>query len=359
MDTTLRRVWKQTVRYALAASGPLSLLGLFALAAASLFLSLYLSAPGAPHMLPTQVFDVIAGHLHGISSDAVTTQQAAALWTLRLPRALVALFAGAGLGLAAATMQGLFRHPLADPALAGSSAGGVTLAASLCAAMHVWPDAPSGSLIATCARILGATAALFAVYKLSVLRGRALTTTMLLMGLAVNAFGLATTDLISYLSRAPDFSAGALGRAGWPQVIACASPMVLVGLALAALAPRLDALHLGDQEASHLGVDTNRTRFYGLLLVAMAVGAASAAVGVVAFLGLMGAHLSRQLVGARHRLLLPGSALLGAALLLLADVVSRFAAQQAEVSVGVITTLMGAPFFFTLLVHERARLGAS
>lgn len=265
---------------------------------------------------------------------------------LRLPRALLALVVGAGLAVSGAVMQGLFRNPLADPGLLGVSAGGA-LGAAIAVVLF------GGVVAPPLAAFVAALIATIVVGRLG--RGGP---GLLLAGIAVTSLCSAFTGLLMHLAddaqlRSLEFwLLGSLSGAGWPLVVATAVP-VGVALALAIPAARqLDALLLGEREAAYLGVDVPALRRRAMIVAALAVGAAVAAAGFIAFVGLVVPHLLRLVGGPGHRWLLPASALLGASLLLLADTAARTVVAPSELPAGVVTALVGAPFFLWLMRRQ-------
>lgn len=319
---------------------------------------------------------ITAGELWQIAAVGPTTAPvgletaATVVWSLRLPRVLLGLAVGAALAGAGATLQGVFRNPLADPGVVGASAG-AALGAAL---VIVLPRAPVALAPAAAALLdligvpgaafVGAAAAGLLALRLGRRGGQTRVSELLLVGVALNALcgaGLGLLMAISDEVALRDLSfwmLGALGGATWPMV-ALTLPVVMIGLALALpLAPSLDALALGEGPAAHLGVRVERVKAVGLGLSAALVGVAVAAAGMIGFVGLAAPHLVRLLLGPSHRLGLPGSALLGAGLLVAADTLARLALAPVELPVGVLTTLLGAPLFFGLLLRDRRAGGA-
>jgi iron complex transport system permease protein len=332
--------------------GPLPLLvGLTGLCAAALLVGV---GVGAVRIAPGDSIAIIFRHLGLETGIAVDPQDDAILWLIRLPRVVLGALVGAGLAAAGAALQGVFRNPLADPGLVGV-ASGASLGAVAAIVLGFTGFVPGGLQVAAFA---GGVAAAALVYALARYEGRTETVTLLLTGVAVTAITGAAIGIL--LARADDaelrdvvfWSLGSLGAATWPLVAATA-PFVLVGVLLAcAKARELDLLALGEREAANLGVYTERTR--GL---ALATGAAVAAAGVVGFVGLVVPHLVRLAAGPRHAIVVPASALGGAALVVLADVAARTVAAPVELPLGVITALVGGPFFLWLLWRTRAHGG--
>ncbi len=281
---------------------------------------------------------------------------------VRLPRVVLAALVGAALAAAGATLQSLLRNPLADPFVLGVS-GGAALGATVALALGLGSFAAFPALSATSVLALGgalgATALVLFVGRLA--RGDSSSTT-LLAGVIFNAFALAAITFIKALV-APDrlgeilfWLAGSLGQ---ESVSTLASTAVVVALCLGvlvAVSPRLNLLALGDEDAQSLGVDVRRTRLLVLLVASTAVAAVVSLAGLIGFVGLLVPHLTRLLFGADQRLVVPASALLGAAFLMLADLFARslFTVFQTEPPVGVITALLGGPIFLLLMVRGRS-----
>ena len=288
-------------------------------------------------------------------------QERAAILQIRLPRVLLALLAGAALAQAGAAMQAIFRNPLAEPAVIGVAGGAAVAAVALIVlgeAAGVFDHVPARWLVpgATFAGGLLATAL---VARLAQVDGYTRPATLLLAGLALNAIAGAAIDFLSHvagdaaLRNLTFWMFGSLGRAGWAE-IAVGAPLLAIALLLIPRDARaLDALQLGEAEAGHLGVDVERLKRRLTLLTVLAAGTAVALAGIIAFVGLVVPHLVRLWVGPGHRALLPAAALLGAALLVLADTAARTLLAPAELPIGVLTALVGGPFFLALLVRYR------
>lgn len=271
---------------------------------------------------------------------------------LRLPRTVLAILVGAALGLSGAVLQGLLRNPLAEPGLLGVSSG-----AALGAVVSIYFSLATAFSLATpllgLAGALGAGALTFAL-------GRGGTLSLILAGSAVS--GLMAAFLAMALNFAPNpyaafemsiWMLGSLSQKSWEHVL-LAGPFIVVGIAiLATLGRAIDALALGEEQAASLGIDLDRTRLLALLGVGLAAGAATSVTGSIGFIGLIAPHLVRPFVGYQpSRTMLP-SALFGAALLLLADIGTRVLHTSSELRLGVITSLIGTPFFFWLVIRLR------
>ncbi|MEO3752320.1 iron ABC transporter permease [Streptomyces sp. B6B3] len=305
--------------------------------------------------------DVLASLRHrvGLGGAPLDRVGESVLWDVRLPRVALALLVGASLGCAGALTQGVFGNPLAEPGVIGISAGA---AVGAVAAIAFGVEFLGTWTVTACAFVSGVvTVAL--VYVLSRSGGRTEVVTLILTGIAVNAFAGALIGLCVFfadnaqVTQITFWQLGSLAQATWPKVLAVL-PCAAVGLLVApAYARRLDLLALGERPARHLGVDVERLRLALVVVVALLTAAAVAVAGILTFVGLLVPHLLRMVAGPGHRLLLPGSALGGALVLLAADLVARTAAQPAELPLGVLTALIGSPFFFWLLRVTRRRHG--
>jgi iron complex transport system permease protein len=280
------------------------------------------------------------------------------LWEIRLPRALLGALVGSALGLAGAALQGYLRNPLAESSLIGVSGGaalGAVLAIHLGLSQALPLALPLGGLI-------GAAVAMLAVVALAGAGGGPVT--LILAGLAVSSIATALISLALNLSQNPFASVeivfwlmGSLADRSLTQVW-LAGPPILAGAAVLLLLGRaLDALTLGEDAARSLGVHIGRTRLALVAGTALAVGAATAVTGVIGFVGLLVPHVLRPLVGHRPGLLLPASALAGAIFLLAADIALRLAQPWVDLRIGVLTALIGAPFFVWLVIKTRTELG--
>ncbi len=300
--------------------------------------------------------------LLGVSFDGGGTAQAELILAqIRLPRALLGISVGAVLALSGVAMQGLFRNPLADPGLIGVSSG-----AALGAAMTIVGSELIGGIspllepyLLSLSAFIGGLGVTALVYRLGRREGRTDVATMLLAGIALTALAGAMIGLFTYLAddstlRTLTFwNLGSLNGASYARLW----PLLLVAVAIACWLPRraraLNALLLGESEARHLGFDVERLKRELVFCTALGVGAAVAAAGMIGFVGLVVPHLVRLLVGPDHRLLLPASALAGGSLLLLADLLARLVLAPAELPIGIVTALLGAPFFLYLLLRGR------
>nr|WP_280275023.1 iron ABC transporter permease [Nocardia wallacei] len=323
-------------------------------------LAMYSAAVG---QVPTTPLEVAGSVLHkiGLEWGPLPAHPAGevTLWQVRFPRVVMAALVGAALATAGALLQGVFANPLAEPGVIGVSAGAAVGAGIVIVAGGAFAAAWSvagGAFVAG----LGTT---LLVYLLSRSGGRTETVTLVLTGVAVNAFagGLMAFLLFTASPQARDqivfWQLGSLNGATW-QSVAVVAPLTALGLAAAvAMAPRLDLLALGESAARHLGVDVERLRRNVIVAVAILATAGVAFTGIILFVGLIVPHLVRMLVGPAHRVLIPLSALIGAIILLAADVGARTLVTNADLPLGILTSLIGGPFFFWLLRRTRARAG--
>ena len=299
---------------------------------------------GAYQILPWRIPEILFFRENGF----------AVLVHVRFPRVILSAVVGAMLAISGATLQGIFRNPLADPGLIGVTAGaglGATLWIVLIGggALGIWglPIAAflCGMLVTVC------------VWKIAEGDGKVQTLTLLLAGIALNSFAGAGIGLMTFLADDEQLRSltfwllGGFGGATWP-VVFITLPIAAIGLlVLSRQAAALNAMSLGESEAYHLGVSTETLKRWSIFGVALTVGAAVSAAGGIGFVGLVVPHLLRLLGGADHRYVLPGSAVGGAILLVSADLFSRTIVVPAELPVGIVTALIGGPFFLWLLLR--------
>lgn len=314
--------------------------------------------------VPMGISDIVAAVtvMAGADNAQVPAHHVAVLGAIRFPRVLLAMTVGAALALSGAVLQGLFRNPLADPGVIGVS-GGAALGAGIAIVL-------GSSVLAPLAQVLGlgfVPAAAFAgalvisviVFRSANIDGRASLTVVLLVGIAMNALASAGMGFLSFVSTDEQlrnltfWTLGSVGGATWARLAMVAALVVPAAVLMLRLAPALDALALGESSAAHLGVDVPRLKTHGILACALAVGASVAATGIIGFIGLVAPHLVRLACGPGHRLLLPASALVGATLLTLADLLARTVASPAELPVGIVTAFLGVPVFIALLAKQR------
>ena len=311
---------------------------------------------GSVAIAPLDTLAIVGHHLFGIDLGRSWSPSAEAIvWDLRVPRVLTSMVVGTALEVAGATFQGLFRNPLADPYGLGT-ASGAALGAAIAVLLPVRFVILGFGLLQGLA-FLGALGSIYTVYRLSRIGGLSPLTSLLLTGYAVGSLLAAGLAMAMYLSGAAlrqifSYLLGGFENASWPQ-LAGTLPLVAVGCALILLRARsLNGLLLGEEAAAHLGIDVGRERAILLALASLVTAAAVAVSGLIGFVGLVVPHVVRLIVGPSARLVLPLSALGGAVLLAFADVVARSAG---DIPVGIVTALIGAPFFIVLL--RRVRTG--
>ncbi|MFJ8145486.1 FecCD family ABC transporter permease [Streptomyces sp. NPDC096048] len=310
---------------------------------------------------PVPVGDVLGSLLHrsGLGGTELDRVAESVLWNVRFPRIVLALLVGASLGCAGALMQGVFGNPLAEPGVIGVSSGAaVGAVAAIAFGLNFL-----GNWTVSVLAFLSGLVTVLVVYAMSRSGGRTEVVTLILTGIAVNAFAGALIGLFLFfadtaaVNQIAFWQLGSLAQATWPKVLAVL-PCAALGLGLAPLyARRLDLLALGERPARHLGVDVERLRIVLVLVIALLTAAAVSVAGVIGFVGLVVPHLLRMVAGPGHRFLIPGSALLGALVLLAADLAARTVAEPAELPLGVLTALLGSPFFFWLLRRTRRGQG--
>ena len=278
------------------------------------------------------------------------------LLNIRTPRVILAGLVGASLSLSGACLQGLFRNPLADPGLIGVSAG-AALGATLVIVLggDIFSQYSLGVFFIPLAAIAGSSLVILMLYFMTKGFGYEGVTYMLLVGIAINAIAGVGIGILTYISSDSElrsltfWTMGSFGGVTWPLLM----PVILIiALAIIIMIPysrQLDLLQLGEPEAFRLGVDVQKLKYTIILPCAASVGASVALSGMIGFVGLIVPHLTRLLGGVNHNYVLPGSALMGAALMIIADLIARIIIQPAELPIGLITSAIGSPFFLWLI----------
>ena len=302
----------------------------------------------------------------GLSDQPMDDTSAAVLYAIRAPRVIAAFAVGAALAAGGAALQSLFRNPLADPGLLGVSSGAALAAVAVIVlgerVMHVVPPDLRAWLLPLAA-FLGGLIATVIVYRLAAREGITLVGTLLLAGIAVNALAAAGIGMLVFVADDQQlrtlifWTMGGFGGVTWTAIAPALLVLVVTVPTLLPAAHLLDALALGEREAGHVGVDVERLKRRLVAQVALAVGAGVAIAGTVGFVGLIAPHIVRLLLGPAHRTLLPAAALFGGAFLVLADALARTIVAPAELPIGVLTALVGGPFFLWLLAGRAAREG--
>lgn len=313
--------------------------------------------------LPVAITEVIGAFGQGIGLDNAWSPEDdviyQALWQIRFPRVAISLLVGAALAVAGAVMQAIFGNPLAEPGVVGVSSG-----AAFGAGIAIVSGGALAGVLGTAAlAFVGGVGATLLVYFMARSNGRTEVVTLLLTGIAVNAFAGAG---LAFLLFAGDSSSreqivfwqlGSLGGSRWNEVAVVAGLSVVAIAGALLLARRYDLLSLGERTAGHLGVRVERLRIMSIVLVAVLTGAAVAFAGIIAFVGLVVPHAIRMMLGPSHRMLISASVIGGGLLLVWADLFARTAVTGAELPIGLLTSLIGGPFFFYLLRRARSRQG--
>nr|WP_216665233.1 iron ABC transporter permease [Pseudoruegeria sp. HB172150] len=316
---------------------------------------------GATATSPWQVLSML------FNGEEVSLRESIILFDIRLPRLALGMLVGASLAVSGAVMQGLFRNPLADPGLVGISSGaglGAIGAIVLGGMLPAWVGAWTGTYLVPVAAFLGGWITTLLLYRVSTRNGRTSVAMMLLAGIALGALAGALSGILVYMADDAQlrdltfWGLGSLAGATWTKVLA-ALPLIVLAMAAAPfLAKALNALALGEAAASHLGIPVQRMKRIAILTVAGATGSAVAVSGGIGFVGIVVPHLLRLAIGPDHRYLLPAAGLLGAALLIAADMVARTIVAPAELPIGIVTAVLGGPFFLYILLRNRAVLEA-
>ena len=328
-----------------------------------LFAAMIFSAcTGALSISLSELWDIILLKTGIISQTNVEEQKSIVFWIIRLPRVCLAVLIGAGLGIGGASLQGLFRNPIADATLIGVTSGAslfavfvIMLNVKYLGIMNEWAGVYGISFVS----FLGAALTTLLVYQLSKVAGDGSVTTILLCGIAINAFVGAITGLMTYLAddaqlRSITFwNLGSLGGANWMSVLAIAPFIGISVFAMPYLSKALNLLVLGESQAGSLGVNMKVLKRKVIILATLGVGASVAVAGTIGFVGLVVPHIIRSTFGPDHKTLLTGSALAGAIVLTLADTISRTIVAPAELPIGILTALLGTPFFIYILWEQK------
>ncbi|MEM8577255.1 MAG: iron ABC transporter permease [Pseudomonadota bacterium] len=317
-----------------------------------------------------------------LSGEGLTLAERAVLFNIRMPRLAMGCLVGAALAVSGVAMQGLFRNPLADPGIVGVSAGaglGAIFAIVLGGAAGAWAVNVTTALglpalgaaidqglvrlqpsLTPIAAFLGAWASTLLLYKVATRAGRTSVATMLLAGIALGALAGALIGIMTFVADDQQlrdltfWGLGSLAGASWVK-LAVAAPVILGAVIVASFLGRaLNGLALGEATAHHIGIQVQRMKNVAILAVAAATGAAVAVSGGIGFIGIVVPHLLRLATGPDHRPLLINSALLGAILLVLSDVISRSIIPPAELPIGIVTAVLGAPVFLWILLRQRS-----
>lgn len=328
---------------------------------------LYAIVIGPSDIHVSQVVQILLNLISGQTLDgtlaSVEAWQQTVVYQVRLPRVLSAALVGASLAVCGVVLQGLFRNPLASPSILGVSSG-----ASLGAVVAIFLGISVTSLWGLpLMAFIGASVTLLLVYQIATHRGQTPVATLLLSGVAVSSFNIAMTSLVLALSlqnwevgkAITYWTMGGLDGRGWHHVLLLMPVFLICWLVMLTYQKELDIMLVGEIHASAVGVDVHKVRLHLLLLTALLIAAAVSVAGGIGFIGLVVPHMCQLLTGPYHQRLLPLSALLGALLLVIADIAVRGNASYAVIPLGVVTATLGAPFFLFLLFKQRHLLRAS
>jgi iron complex transport system permease protein len=295
------------------------------------------------------------------SNPATAQRDLLILRDIRLPRVITGIVVGASLAVSGAVMQGLFRNPLADPGVVGVSSGAGLGAITIVVLGKTWFPAflaSAGVFALPFAAFLGALAVTALLYRLATHNGITAITTLVLAGIAVGAVAFSLTGLLIFVADEQQlreltfWQLGSLAGSTWIKLLVAAPLMVVSVLVMARLSRGLNAIMMGEGVALHLGIEVQRLKHVAIVCVSAATGAAVAVSGGIAFVGIVVPHILRLAIGPDYRALIPASAFAGATLLLGADVFARTIVAPAELPIGIITAIIGAPVFIAMLMRR-------
>jgi iron complex transport system permease protein len=331
---------------------------------ALLIVTLYSLSVGAVSIPTADVALVLLQKLGLFSSIEIDATHEIVLTTIRLPRILMTLLIGAALGVSGAALQGLFRNPLVEPSLIGVSGGAAAAVVLVIVFGSAWSLPATGWLHDSAIALMafgGGLGATLLVLKLSNQQGKTNIAVLILIGVAINALAGAIIGLAIFyaddnqLRTFTFWTLGDLGGATWDKLILAGPLLCFAAIALTFFSNQLNAFSLGEAEAFHMGVDTERTKRVIIVLSAMAVGISVSMAGMIGFIGLVVPHVIRVSFYADNELVLPAAVICGALLLVVADLIARTIVSPSELPIGVVTALLGAPFFIALLLNAKQK----
>jgi iron complex transport system permease protein len=313
---------------------------------------------GAVSISNQQMLDAITHFFQGKTPSSIYE---GVFLQIRLPRVILCALSGGILAISGVYMQGLFRNPLVEPGIVGTCAGaafGASIVFVLAVYLPIEWKSLVGPLLVPLFAFLGATLSTYLVYAISKSQQKTSILSILLVGLAINALGLSGMGFMTYLARDPQarsinfWNLGTFSGANWQQVLIVGVLALFVFFSTLQFAKPLNAMLLGEEEAIYLGVDIKKFRRRILIVNTLMVAIITSFIGIIGFVGLIVPHIVRQLVGSDHKKLLPASVIIGATVLLLADLAARLLLAPSEIPIGIITSLVGAPVFIILLKKQ-------
>src|SRR5690554_3563593 len=322
----------------------------------ALITALYLGA----YDFNDSIYEIVSTYL----KTGTHTPDSFVLIELRIPRILMAILTGAALAICGTSLQGLFKNPLASPDLIGITSGAVLFAALTIVfgstIMHLLPPFFRYALLSIMA-FIGALLTMVFVYKMATSNGKTHILILLLSGVAITALSGSVTGFLTYLSteelrNITFWSLGSLAGANWWKVTLVFIVVSIGSVLLLKKGKTLNALMLGEKEAAHLGFDIEKTKRHIIVIVALMVGSVVAFNGTIGFVGLVVPYILRFIFNSNYHILLPLSMLLGAVILLIADTMSRIIVIPAELPIGILTAIMGAPVFILILINYKRKL---
>ncbi|MBX3256332.1 MAG: iron ABC transporter permease [Chitinophagaceae bacterium] len=317
---------------------------------------------GALSVSPLQSIAILLRQV-GIHLDVpYSDQQEVVITAIRLPRVLFGIFIGATLAMCGTAIQGLFRNPLADPVLIGISSGAALFTVvMIVAGLQLFAGLFNmiGAYALSLAAFAGAFITAIIVYRISQAGGKTIVSTMLLAGIAISAMAAAGTGIMTLMANDAQlrtitfWNLGSLGGANW-QSLGVLVPVCMICLVgLPTLSKPLNALVLGETNAAHIGINVESLKTKVIVLTALGVGVCVSVSGIIGFVGLVTPHIIRKLIGPEHKNVFIASGLLGAIILVIADLLCRTIIAPVEIPIGIVTALLGAPFFLYLLLKEK------
>lgn len=317
---------------------------------------------GPLQLSPMQSIAILLKQLGVPLNTAYTDQQEVVVTAIRLPRVIFGIFIGATLAMCGTAIQGLFRNPLADPALIGISSGAALFTVVMIVlGLQIFQSLFTilGTYMLSIAAFAGAFFTTILIYRISQAGGKTIVSTMLLTGIAISAMAAAGTGIMTLIANDAQlrtitfWNLGSLGGASWVNVAVLAPLCLICIIGLPSMSKALNALVLGETNASHLGINVEALKSKVIILTALGIGACVSMSGIIGFVGLVTPHIVRKIIGPEHKQVFVASGLLGAVLLVIADLVCRTVVAPVEIPIGIATALIGAPFFLYLLLKER------